>query len=60
MTTRYWRGATGPLIFAILEVRSRAEEGSVGVLAWDGQAGDFADLDPAWQRTMTRHNWQNR
>jgi hypothetical protein len=43
-----------------LELRSRAEEGSVGVLTWDGSAGDFAYLDPAWLRTVTRHNWRHR
>ena len=42
-----------------LELRSRAEEGSVGVLTWDG-GGDFAYLDPAWLRTVTRHNWKHR
>jgi hypothetical protein len=43
-----------------LELRSRAEEGSVGMLTWDGSAGDFAYLDPAWLRTITRHNWMYR
>jgi hypothetical protein len=43
-----------------LELRSRAEEGSVGVLTWDGGAGDFAYLDLAWLRTVTRHNWKHR
>jgi hypothetical protein len=43
-----------------LELRSRAEEGSVGVLTWDGGGGDFAYLDPAWLRTVTRHNWKHR
>jgi hypothetical protein len=43
-----------------LELDSRAEEGSVGVLSWDGGAGDFAYLDPAWLRTVTRHNWKHR
>ena len=43
-----------------LELRSRAEEGSVGVLTWDGAAGEFAYLDPAWLRTVTRHNWKHR
>jgi hypothetical protein len=43
-----------------LELDSRAEEGSVGVLTWDGGAGDFAYLDPAWLRTVTRHNWKHR
>ncbi len=35
-------------------------EGSVGVLRWDGKAGDFAYLDSAWLRTFTRHNWLYR
>ena len=43
-----------------LELDSRAEEGSVGVLTWEGGAGDFAYLDPAWLRTVTRHNWRHR
>jgi hypothetical protein len=43
-----------------LELRSRAEEGSVGLLTWDGAAGDFAYLDAAWLRTVTRHNWKHR
>jgi hypothetical protein len=43
-----------------LELRSRAEEGSVGVLTWDGGAGDFTYLDPAWLHTVTRHNWKHR
>jgi hypothetical protein len=43
-----------------LELRSRAEEGSVGVLTWDGGAGEFAYLDPSWLRTVTRSNWKHR
>jgi hypothetical protein len=43
-----------------LEFRSRAEEGSVGLLTWDGSAGEFAYLDPAWLRTITRSNWRHR
>jgi hypothetical protein len=43
-----------------LELDSRAEEGSVGVLTWDGGAGEFAYLDPAWLRTVTRSNWRHR
>jgi len=30
------------------------------VLTWDGGAGDFAYLDPAWLHTVTRHNWKHR
>jgi hypothetical protein len=43
-----------------LELRSRAEAGSVGVLTWDGGKGEFAYLDPAWLHTVTRHNWKHR
>jgi hypothetical protein len=43
-----------------LELRSRAEEGSVGVLTWNGAGGDFSYLDPDWLRTVTRHNWKHR
>jgi hypothetical protein len=43
-----------------LELDSRAEEGSVGVLTWDGGSGDFAYLDPAWLHTVTRSNWRHR
>lgn len=43
-----------------LELDSRAEEGSVGVLTWDGAASIFAYLDPAWLHTVTRHNWKHR
>lgn len=57
-------GATRVYHLGHLELRSRAEEGSVGVLTWDGGAGagagDFAFLDPAWLRTVTRHNWRHR
>ena len=53
-------GATHVYHLSHLELRSRAEEGSVGVLTWDGGAGDFAYLDPAWLRTVTRHNWKHR
>lgn len=53
-------GGTRVYHLSHLELRSRAEEGSVGVLTWDGGAGDFAYLDPAWLRTVTRHNWMHR
>jgi hypothetical protein len=53
-------GGTRVYHLSHLELRSRAEEGSVGVLTWDGGAGDFAYLDPAWLRTVTRHNWKHR
>jgi hypothetical protein len=43
-----------------LELDSRAEEASVGVLTWDGGTGDFAYLNPAWLRTVTRTNWKHR
>jgi hypothetical protein len=53
-------GATRVYHLSHLELRSRAEEGSVGVLTWDGGTGEFACLDPAWLRTVTRHNWRHR
>src|SRR5262245_20562247 len=53
-------GSTRVYHLSHLELRSRAEEGSVGVLTWDGSAGDFAYLDPAWLRTVTRSNWKHR
>jgi len=53
-------GATRVYHLSHLELDSRAEEGSVGVLTWDGGAGDFAYLDPAWLNTVTRHNWKHR
>lgn len=53
-------GATRVYHLSHLELNSRAEEGSVGALTWDGSAGDFAYLDPAWLRTVTRHNWKHR
>jgi hypothetical protein len=53
-------GATRVYHLCHLELRSRAEEGSVGVLTWDGGTGDFTYLDPAWLRTVTRHNWKHR
>jgi hypothetical protein len=53
-------GGTRVYHLSHLELRSRAEEGSVGVLTWDGSAGDFAYLEPGWLRTVTRHNWKHR
>jgi hypothetical protein len=53
-------GGTRVYHLSHLELDSRAEEGSVGALTWDGGAGDFAYLDPAWLRTVTRHNWKHR
>jgi hypothetical protein len=55
-------GATRVYHLSGLELRDRghAEEGAVGVLTWDGGAGAFAYLDPAWLRTVTRHNWKHR
>jgi hypothetical protein len=53
-------GATRVYHLSHLELRSRAEEGSVGVLTWDGGASAFAYLDPVWLRTVSRHNWKNR
>lgn len=43
-----------------LELDSRAEEGSVGMLTWADGKGEFVYLDPAWLRTVTRHNWRHR
>jgi hypothetical protein len=53
-------GTTRVYHLSHLELRSRAEEGSVGALTWDGGAGEFTYLDPAWLRTVTRHNWKHR
>jgi hypothetical protein len=53
-------GGTQVYHLSHLELRSRAEEGSVGVLTWAGGAGAFTYLDPAWLRTVTRHNWKHR
>src|SRR5262249_42605402 len=44
-------GGTRVYHLSHLELRSRAEEGSVGVLTWNGGAGAFAYLDPAWLQT---------
>jgi hypothetical protein len=53
-------GATGVYHLSHFELRPHAEEGSVGVLTWDDGAGEFAYVDPAWLRTVTRHNWKYR
>jgi hypothetical protein len=53
-------GATRVYHLSHLELRSRAEEGSVGALTWEDGAGNFAYLDPAWLRTVTRTNWRHR
>ena len=53
-------GGTRVYHLSHLELDSRAEEGSVGVLTWEGGSGDFAYLDPAWLRTVSRHNWKHR
>jgi hypothetical protein len=53
-------GTTRVYHLSHFELDSRAEEASVGVLAWDGSAGGFAYLDPAWLRTVSRHNWRHR
>jgi Icc-related predicted phosphoesterase len=53
-------GPTHVYYLSHLELDSRAEEGSVGLLTWDGGAGDFSYLDPTWLRTVTRHNWKHR
>jgi hypothetical protein len=53
-------GGTRVYHLSHLELDSRAEEGSVGMLTWAAGAGEFAYLDPAWLRTVTRHNWKHR
>jgi hypothetical protein len=53
-------GTTRVYHLSHLELDSRAEEGSVGVLTWTGDGGDFHYLDPAWLRTVSRHNWRHR
>ncbi len=55
-------GGTRVFHLSGLELRDRgcAEEGSVGVLTWDGGGGSFDYLDPAWLCTFTRHNWMRR
>jgi hypothetical protein len=53
-------GATRVYHLSHLELDSRAEEASVGVLTWSDDGGEFAYLDPAWLRTVTRHNWRRR
>jgi hypothetical protein len=56
-------GRTQVFHLAGMELRHRGlypEEGCVGVLTWDGQAGTFAFVDNAWLRTFTRDNWRSR
>jgi Calcineurin-like phosphoesterase len=53
-------GATRVFYLCHLELRSRAEAGSVGVLTCDDKVWDFEYLDPDWLRTVTRHNWKYR
>jgi hypothetical protein len=56
-------GPTRPFHLAGLELRGpgkTAEERSVGLLRWGGREGTFEYLDPAWLRTVTRHNWAHR
>jgi hypothetical protein len=53
-------GATRVYHLSHLELDSRAEEASAGVLTWEGGAGDFAYVDPAWLHTVTRSNWRQR
>jgi hypothetical protein len=53
-------GATRVYHLSHLELDSRAEEGSVGVLTWAGGSGDFVYLDPDWLLSVTRHNWKHR
>jgi Calcineurin-like phosphoesterase len=53
-------GTTRVYHLSHMELRSRAEEGSVGVLTWSSGTGDFAYLDPAWLHTVSRSNWKHR
>jgi hypothetical protein len=56
-------GKTQVFHLAGMELRQSgqyAEEGSVGILRWGGEAGSFAYVDPAWLRSFTRHNWRYR
>jgi hypothetical protein len=56
-------GATQVYHLSGLELRGpggSAEDGSVGVLRWQGGKGTFAYVEPAWLRTFTRHNWPHR
>ncbi len=53
-------GVTRVYHLSHIELDSRAEEGSVGVLTWDGDNSQFEYLDPDWLRTVTRHNWKHR
>lgn len=56
-------GATRVFHLEGLEFRGRegfAEERSVGVLRWEEAGGTFAYVEPAWLRTVTRHNWKHR
>jgi Icc-related predicted phosphoesterase len=56
-------GATRVYHLAGMELRQsghHAEEGSVGVLRWDGTTGSFAYMEPAWLRSFTRSNWRYR
>ncbi len=56
-------GKTQVYHLAGMELRQagqHAEEGSVGVLRWNGASGSFTYLEPAWLRSFTRHNWRHR
>jgi hypothetical protein len=53
-------GSTRVYHLSHLELDSRAEEGSVGVVTWDKDSAGFQYLDPAWLRTVSRHNWRHR
>lgn len=46
--------------FKIMKGGGHAEPGSVGVLRWWGNAGQFEYLDPDWLWTFTRRGWQGR
>ncbi|MBL8797917.1 MAG: hypothetical protein JNM56_28725 [Planctomycetia bacterium] len=56
-------GDTQVYHLAGMEMRGRdgfAEPGSVGVLTWHSDGGEFAYLEESWLRTFTRHNWRYR
>lgn len=56
-------GATQVYHLSGLTLREKggcAEEGSVGVLTWEGNQGNFRYLEADWLRTFTRHNWEHR
>jgi len=45
--------------FELRGTSGRAEIGSVGLLTWCGDDGEFEYLDDNWLRQFTRHNWRH-